>query len=112
MASRRRAVEIAVSNDKLDEALRGIAWGAIALAVGAFVLALLFGAIVARRITGPLRELADGANAVAGGSLDASVPVRTRDEVGELAATFNGMTRDLGDGARRARPRRARRRLA
>ena len=88
-------VEIAVSNDSLAGALRGIAWGAAALAVGAFVLALLFGAIVARRITGPLRELADGANAVAGGSLDASVPVRTRDEVGELAATFNSMTHDL-----------------
>jgi nitrogen fixation/metabolism regulation signal transduction histidine kinase len=63
------------------------------------VLALLAGALVARRITGPLRELADGAVAVAGGSLDASVPVRTRDEVGELAATFNAMTRDLA-GAR------------
>jgi len=88
-------VEIAVPTDKLTEALEYIAWGAAALAVGAFVLALFFGAIVARRITGPLRELADGANAVAGGSLDASVPVRTRDEVGELAATFNGMTRDL-----------------
>jgi two-component system, NtrC family, nitrogen regulation sensor histidine kinase NtrY len=88
-------VEIAVSNEKLDEALRYIGWASSALAVGAFVLALLFGAIVARRITGPLRELADGANAVAGGSLDAAVPVRTRDEVGELAATFNGMIRDL-----------------
>ena len=33
------------------------------------------------------------------GSLDASVPVRTRDEVGELAATFNDMIRDLA-GAR------------
>ena len=88
-------VAIAVSNDKLDEALSGISWASAALAVGAFVLALLFGAVVARRITGPLRELADGANAVAGGSLDASVPVRTRDEVGELAATFNGMIRDL-----------------
>ncbi len=88
-------VEIAVSNDNLDDALRVIGRGAAALAVGAFVLALLFGALVARRITEPLRELADGANAVAGGSLDASVPVRTRDEVGELAATFNAMTRDL-----------------
>ena len=42
-----------------------------------------------------MRELADGADAVARGSLDATVPVRTRDEVGELAATFNAMTRDL-----------------
>jgi len=92
-------VEIAVSNDRLDETLAVISWASVALGVGGFVLALLAGALVARRITGPLRELADGAVAVAGGSLDASVPVRTRDEVGELAATFNSMTRDLA-GAR------------
>ncbi len=92
-------VEIAVSNDRLEDDLARIGWASAALAVGGFVLALLFGAIVARRITGPLRELADGVDAVAGGSLDTSVPVRTRDEVGELAATFNGMTRDL-KGAR------------
>ena len=88
-------VEIAVSNDKLGEALRSIGWASAGLAVGAFVLALLFGAIVAQRITGPLRELAVGVDAVAGGRLDAAVPVRTRDEVGELAATFNGMIADL-----------------
>ena len=92
-------VEIAVSNDRLDETLAVISWASVALGVGGFMLALLAGALVARRITGPLRELADGAVAVAGGSLDASVPVRTRDEVGELAATFNSMTRDLA-GAR------------
>jgi signal transduction histidine kinase len=88
-------VEIAVSNEKLADDLTWISWASAALALGGVVLALVFGAFVASRITGPLRELADGANAVAGGRLDASVPVRTRDEVGELAATFNEMTRDL-----------------
>ncbi|MDB4970505.1 MAG: integral rane sensor signal transduction histidine kinase [Myxococcales bacterium] len=88
-------VEIAVADDELAEALAWIAWASAALAAAGVVLALLFGALVARRITEPLRELADGARAVAKGSLETSVPVRTRDEVGELASTFNGMTRDL-----------------
>jgi two-component system, NtrC family, nitrogen regulation sensor histidine kinase NtrY len=88
-------VEVTVSNDELTAALAWIGWASGALAAAGVVLALLFGSVVARRITGPLRELADGARAVARGSLDASVPVRTRDEVGGLAATFNGMTRDL-----------------
>jgi nitrogen fixation/metabolism regulation signal transduction histidine kinase len=79
----------------LTSALTGIGWAAAALAVGGLVLALLGGAVVARRISDPLRELAEGARAVARGSLDATVPVRTRDEVGELASTFNAMTRDL-----------------
>ena len=88
-------VEIAVSDDELAGIRSFIAWASAALAVGGVVLSLLFGAVVARRITDPLRELADGARAVASGRLDAAVAVRTRDEVGELAATFNGMTRDL-----------------
>jgi signal transduction histidine kinase len=88
-------VEIAVNNEELASALAGITWASFTLGVAGLVLALLGGAIVARRITGPLRELADGARAVARGSLDASVPVRTSDEVGELAETFNNMTRDL-----------------
>ena len=88
-------VEIAVSNDQLTADLAWIGWASGALAAGGLALALLLGAFVARRITGPMRELAEGARAVARGSLDSAVPVRTRDEVGELAATFNGMTRDL-----------------
>lgn len=88
-------VEIAVNNDELATALEGIGWASAALAVAGVVLALLGGALVARRITGPLRELADGARDVARGRLDATVPVRASDEVGELADTFNAMTRDL-----------------
>jgi signal transduction histidine kinase len=88
-------VQVAVSNDELAAARAWITWASAALALGGVLLALVFGALVARRITEPLRELADGARAVARGSLDASVPVRTSDEVGELAETFNGMTRDL-----------------
>ncbi|HEX4460139.1 MAG TPA: ATP-binding protein, partial [Polyangia bacterium] len=92
-------VEVAVSNDELAVALADIGWAAAALAVAGAFLALLGGAFVARRIAEPLRELSAGARDVARGRLDASVPVRTRDEVGELAATFNDMTRDLA-GAR------------
>jgi signal transduction histidine kinase len=88
-------VEIAVSDDDLASSLELISWFTGAFIVGALLLALLVGAGLARRISGPLRELAEGARAVSRGTLDATVPVRTRDEVGELAATFNTMTHDL-----------------
>jgi diguanylate cyclase (GGDEF)-like protein len=50
---------------------------------------------LARGTTRPLVELAAAAGRVAAGDLSARVPVRTRDEVGRLAATFNRMTHEM-----------------
>jgi PAS domain S-box-containing protein len=51
--------------------------------------------ILARRITSPLEQLRTGALAVAGGDLAHRIDVRSADEIGELATTFNHMTNDL-----------------
>jgi signal transduction histidine kinase len=62
---------------------------------GALAVALVLGALLASSIIRPLRQLAAASHAVAAGDLDARVPVRSRDEVGELAAAFNQMAADL-----------------
>lgn len=43
----------------------------------------------------PVKELMAGTQKVAGGDLDYRLPVRSGDELGELAASFNKMTEDL-----------------
>jgi diguanylate cyclase (GGDEF)-like protein len=48
--------------------------------------------LLARLITQPLGEVAEGAKAIAEGRFDHHIPERTRDEVGQLAAAFNDMT--------------------
>ncbi len=63
--------------------------------LGATVTALLVGALFARTITRPLRELTGAAHAIQQGELGRQVPVRSQDELGQLAATFNAMSRDL-----------------
>ncbi len=64
-------------------------------ALGATVLALLLGILLARTISRPVRELTAATHRVAQGDLGHQVPVRTKDELGELAASFNQMSADL-----------------
>ena len=64
-------------------------------ASGAIVLALLLGALLARTITHPIRELTEATERVAQGELGHQVPIRTGDELGDLAASFNKMSADL-----------------
>ena len=64
-------------------------------ALGATVVALLLAIVLARGISRPVRELTLATQAVAQGDLGGQVVVRTRDEIGELAASFNQMSADL-----------------
>jgi len=61
----------------------------------ALVVALVLGALLVRSITRPLQQLTDASRTIAAGDLDTRVSVRSRDEVGQLAAAFNQMAADL-----------------
>ena len=50
---------------------------------------------LARRFTRPIRSLASMAEQIAGGRLQAHVPIETRDEIGHLTQTFNRMSAEL-----------------
>jgi methyl-accepting chemotaxis protein len=60
--------------------------GVLVLATGAIVGV---GSVLSRRISTPLRELSQAAENISTGNLNVKVPVRSHDEVGQLAATFN-----------------------
>jgi two-component system sensor histidine kinase BaeS len=79
-------------------------------ALGATALALLLGMLLARTLTRPIRELTTATRVLAKGDLGQQVAVRTQDEMGELATSFNQMSADLAqavaapdDGRRRPR---------
>jgi class 3 adenylate cyclase len=77
--------------DRLRELDATIAQG---MAVGA-LLAVALAVIVARRLTRPVVALTGAAARVAGGDLTATLPVRSRDEVGQLTRAFNTMVDGL-----------------
>jgi two-component system, NtrC family, nitrogen regulation sensor histidine kinase NtrY len=60
-----------------------------------------FGLYLARGITGPIEQLAEGTREVAAGNLSYKVHARADDEIGTLVESFNRMTDDLRESKRR-----------
>ncbi|WP_327068913.1 cell wall metabolism sensor histidine kinase WalK [Kitasatospora sp. NBC_01250] len=59
------------------------------------IASLLFMQLLAHTLTAPLREMTAAARAMAGGDYSRRVTTGSRDEIGELAVTFNKMAADL-----------------
>jgi signal transduction histidine kinase len=75
--------------------LAGVDRAIVLSAAAAAFLALILGAILASTISRPVQELTAATKVLAGGDLGHQVPVRTSDEIGELAKSFNRMSADL-----------------
>ncbi len=67
---------------------RLLAWLAVFASVGLSIFS-------ARRITSPLQVLAESSQAIARGDFSQRVHLKSRTEIGELAATFNTMSEEL-----------------
>src|SRR5215472_8114402 len=65
------------------------------LLVLGLAVAILAGLLLARHMTGPIRELDAGAARIGAGALDHRIVVHTGDELEDLAQRFNRMAADL-----------------
>jgi two-component system, OmpR family, sensor histidine kinase ResE len=61
----------------------------------AIILTTIFAFFLSTRITAPLIKMREGAMDLAKGEFNTKIPIRTHDEIGELAMAFNRMGRDL-----------------
>ncbi len=77
--------------------LRDVTMASMISAGIAVVCALLAGAWLARRMMKPLNALTAATQAMAAGELGTQVDVRSRDEIGRLADSFNQMSHDLAE---------------
>ena len=77
--------------DQVNDSL----WQAGLIAVG---VALVVGLILTRQITRPVKALISGVRHIARGELNYRVKVKSRDEIGELADSFNAMASSLERG--------------
>jgi two-component system sensor histidine kinase BaeS len=75
--------------------LQRVTWASAISAGIAALIALVLGVLLARTLTQPVRDLTTATQAMARGQLDQRVTVRSRDEIGILATSFNQMSSDL-----------------
>lgn len=77
----------------------------ITLVLSGVVLALIFVAVIGPFIVGPLSRLTRSVREIQQGNLDLLVKVRSKDEIGQLAAAFNEMASSLREFRRTDRAR-------
>jgi two-component system phosphate regulon sensor histidine kinase PhoR len=68
----------------------------LAIAVTA-LLGMVAAVLIARRTIRPLREITRASRGIASGKFDQKIPVRSKDETGQLAQAFNDMSSNLGE---------------
>jgi len=89
-------LDIVYPLSKIDQTLRSNTYTIIGLSLGFIMLAgLLVSYLVHRMVYQPLHDLKVGATRLASGNLEQTIPVRSGDEFGQLADSFNSMTRAL-----------------
>ncbi len=89
-------LDIVYPLDAIEQTLRSNTYTIFSLSFGFIVLAgLLVSYLVHRTIYLPLRDLENGAEKLAAGDLENTIPIRSKDEFGQLAESFNSMTKAL-----------------
>jgi methyl-accepting chemotaxis protein len=102
-AVRKNGVKLAEFNidsetEKKDRAINNAAsiqQSILMVMVTAVIMALAFGYAISRAIAKPIIKFKDAAVEIGKGKLDTKVGIKSNDEIGKLAATFNKMTEDL-----------------
>lgn len=89
------AVIYNVNYDSLEARLNTARLQIILFAAAGFILTLIVSFVLSASVTRPINALKEGALKIAGGDFRTRVKVRSKDEVGVLAETFNQMARDL-----------------
>ena len=89
-------LDIVYPLDAIEHTLRSNTYTIFGLSFGFIVLAgFLVAYLVHRMIYLPLKDLESGAERLAAGDLENTIPVRSKDEFGQLANSFNSMTKAL-----------------
>lgn len=88
-------VHIGLSENKVRGQILDASRKLLYLAISAMILGGIFAYFIGKRLTEPVLKLTDGAKRINNGILDQKIEVGSRDEMSELANTFNEMASSL-----------------
>ena len=84
-----------VPRDELGETLAYLRYGILGAILTSILLAGAASLLLTRQVTRPLSETRDAAIRVASGDYATTVPIKSRDELGEVARSFNYMAEEI-----------------
>ncbi len=91
-------LDIVYPLEKIDQAMQSNTFTLAGFSLGFAIIAALFVSLFVHRIVYvPLKDLEAGATELSSGNLQKTIPVRSDDEFGRVAQSFNEMTRAVRD---------------
>ena len=88
-------IEMGFSTEGIEEAISEAQWLAASIAIIEMLLVALFSFILGVYLTKQLKVLRDSARRIADGDLTLNIHIKTHDEIGEVADSFNKMMASL-----------------
>lgn len=88
-------VHAGISYSVVDDVLKSAYLRVVVISIGALLLGILGAFLLSGEITKPVKKLAEGAKIIGTGELGYVIEVKSENELGELARSFNKMTGDL-----------------
>jgi class 3 adenylate cyclase len=79
----------------MDKELADLRWDVGVLGVVSLLIALVAVLYISHGLSGPISEIVSGTHQIERGNFDVRVPVRSQNELGKLAASFNEMAAGL-----------------
>lgn len=89
------SVKVGISLEENQKEIRETRLMLVLIGCSGFLLGLIGAGALAKRITGPLQKLVEGTVRISKGDFTQTISVGSRDEIGDLARSFNDMTKDL-----------------
>ncbi|MFO1010423.1 MAG: HAMP domain-containing protein [Planctomycetota bacterium] len=90
-------VGVGIDNEDVTAFIEGLQATLVKATLAVLAIVVVLTVFIARRTTAPIVALREQTKRVASGDLEARVTVKSRDELGELARSFNEMTEQLAE---------------
>lgn len=88
-------IHLKINKDDFSRVFRANVLKRVAATLFVFGIGIIMALILSRQYTKPIKRVVDAAIRVAAGDLNQNIPVRSRDEIGQLSESFNFMVEKL-----------------